>query len=103
MSIAEFPRASTPVLRVPTYCCTASPEAVDRGGVPVEQPRGRGGVEVGGDLVGAEEGLAQAHETLVGVKTHEAEVRELAELDGLQGGDAHGPGVLLAARRGASP
>ena len=66
------------------------PEPVDGRRVPAEEAPGRGLVDVGGDGLGAEEGLAEAHQPLVGVKADEAEVGELAELDCLDGGHAHG-------------
>ena len=53
-------------------------------------------MEIRRDLVSAEEGLAEADQAGVGVEADEAEVGELAELDGLEAGDAHRIGFLLA-------
>ncbi len=64
-------------------------EPVDRGRVLPEEPRRGGLVEIGGDLVRAEEGLPEADEARVRVEAHEADVGELGELDGLERRDTH--------------
>ena len=89
MSTAEFPRASTPVLRVPDVLLEGDAEPVDRRRVLPEEPRRGGLVEIGGDLVRAEEGLPETDQARVGVQAHEAEVGELGELDGLERRDTH--------------
>src|SRR5262249_31677851 len=65
------------------------PVGVDPAWVLAEQVGGSRLVHPGRDGLGAEEGLAEAAHALVGVHADPAEVRKLADQNGLQLGDLH--------------
>jgi hypothetical protein len=64
--------------------------AIDRQRVLADQARRCGFVDVGGDRVRPEKGLAQADQTRVGVHVDPEQVGKLVELDGLDRRDSHG-------------
>ena len=89
MSIAERPRFSTRGGVEADERVQRLPVGVDPERVLAEQVGGRRLVHPGRDGLGAEERLAEAADALVGVHADVAEVRELADQDGLELGDLH--------------